>query len=408
MQPDAQLISVAGDNHVHSDESSLGVRAKLTGRRVAISGLYYSGLLRIADRLAGSHNLNRRAGDTVPRLRRSNGSKFGILCYHRVGTGGIPLFSQLAPRTFEAQMRHIRKHFRVVPLGQLCREMHEGLPVKPTLAVTFDDGYRDLYTHAFPVLREYQIPATIYLIGECMETGEVPWYDRIFLALKVAVGSTLEQELDSPRRFNLVSPSARAAAAWEIVSYLKTVSNLQRLNWCDAFERRIPLPQQDLQGRMLDWQQVREMSRGGIFFGAHTMSHPVLSRLEGPTVEVELLSSKRLLEQGLGRSVEEFAYPFGKPEDWGVHSQDLLKRCGYRSAVTTSYGLNTTGMSVFRLRRYQIGDENSLPGFAFNLSRMFLEGAEGEPASSTIDTSSCVGHSGAGTELHAQVERIGT
>ncbi|HKM84433.1 MAG TPA: polysaccharide deacetylase family protein [Candidatus Acidoferrum sp.] len=406
MRLDTQLNSVATSNQTVCGDEPSSVSSKWSRRRIAASALYHTGSLGVADRLAWTHDLKRRAGAAFPRLRSATGSKFGILCYHRVGTDGIPLFSRLTPRMFEAQMYHVRKHFRVVSLGQLCREMQEGLPVKPSVAVTFDDGYRDLYTHAFPVLQKYQIPATIYLIGQCMETGEVPWYDRIFLALKVAPAPFLELEMESPRRYGLSSPAARAAAAWGIVSYLRSIPNARRLAWCAAFERRIPLPQRELDGRMLDWQQVRTMSREGILFGAHTMSHPVLSQMETPALEAELVSSKQLLEQGLDSLVEDFAYPFGKPDDCSPDAEKLLKHGGYKSAVTTSSGLNTTGANVFRLLRYQIDEEDSLPSFAFDLSRMFLEGAADANFPAGVNSRGDVVETQAKTE--AQAERIGS
>ena len=401
---DIQLNSAAVGNQTLRNDESPTANPKWSRRRIVARTLYHTGSLGVANRLAWTHDLERRAGSVLPRLQSATGSKFGILCYHRVGTDGIPFFSRLTPRMFEAQMRYVRKHFRVVSLSQLCREMQEGQLVKPTVAVTFDDGYRDLYTHAFPVLREYQIPATIYLVGQCVETGEVPWYDRIFLALQVAPGPFLELEKDSPRRFELSSPAARATAAWGIVNYLRSISNVQRLAWCAAFERRIPLPLQSLEGRMLDWQQVRSMSREGIFFGAHTMSHPVLSQLDAPTLEAELASSKQLLEQGLDSPVEDFAYPFGKPQDFSANDENVLKRCGYKSAVTTSNGLNTSGANVFRLLRYQIDEEDSLPSFAFDLSRIFLERVAETNSPSAANLRSDVVETQ--VEPEAQAERI--
>jgi peptidoglycan/xylan/chitin deacetylase (PgdA/CDA1 family) len=271
------------------------------------------------------------------------------------------------------------------------------------VTVTFDDGYRDLYKHAFPVLRRYEIPATIYLIGRCMETGEAPWYDRIFVALVACSRAVLEVELDSPRRFLLASPEQRAAAAWEIVTYLREVPNRQRLAWCAAFDRDVQVPQEELEGRMLDWQQVRAMARGGVFFGAHTMTHPVLSRLEASSLDAELSASKQLLESGLDASVEDFAYPFGKPEDCSREAEEAIRRCGYKSAVNTSPGLNTGGSNPHALYRYQIDEEDSLACFAFDLSRLFLEGPA--PAPSAGERSASEAHAvGAG----ARAERIGS
>jgi len=325
--------------------------------------------------MEGTHELYSIPGSRFPRLRQFAGSKFGILCYHRVGTEGIPLFSRLAPDLFEKQMRYVRKNYRVVSLGQLCQELQERRSAQPpTLAVTFDDGYRDLYDHAFSVLQKYRIPATIYLIGRCMKTGEAPWYDRIFAAMDAAPVDRLVLELESSRAFDLSYPGARSQAAWEIVCYLRVLSDKQRREWCTGFEERMKPPEKPLEACMLNWEQVRAMRCGGISFGAHTMTHPVVSRLEPQALQEELLESKQFLEAGLDCAVEDFAYPFGKPEDAGGFAEDFLENCGYRSAVTTTYGFNTTSTNRFRLNRLQVGESWSTMDFAFNVSRLFFQG----------------------------------
>jgi len=379
-----------GKSHGDPSASDLGMRRaplglsyglKATCRRMLAAGLYHTGLVSGARRLALSHELNSRPGSNWPRLRRFDGSKFAILCYHRVGTEGVPLFSRLEPGVFASQMRYIRQHYRVVSLGQMCGDILSGRNVRPTVSITFDDGYRDLYTHAFPVLQNYEIPATIYLIGESMESGQAPWYDRIFVALDVAPGPVLELQIGAARRFILSSFADRAAAAWEIVCYLRSIPDSERRKWCQQFEKQIPIPRQRLERRILDWEQVRAMQKSGISFGAHTMTHPSVSRLDAPELETELGHSKRLLEDGLGEAVEDFAYPFGKPSDCSLAAEECLGKHRYRSAVTTTDGCNLKGDNLYRLRRLQIGDQRSMSSFAFTLSLMFLETTEGpQPA----------------------------
>jgi len=281
-------------------------------------------------------------------------------------------------------MRYLRQQYRVVSLQQLCVDLREGHAVRPTLAITFDDGYRDLYTYAFPVLKQYEIPATIYLIGQCMETGEAPWYDRIFAVLETAPGPFLEVELDSTRVFQISSPEDRREAAWQIVCYLRMVPNRVRRRWCLDFESRFPSPQRELQDRMLNWNQVRLMKRSGIHFGAHTMSHPVVAQLAVAELEEELVHPKRLLEDKLEASVDDFAYPFGKFADVNHPAAgQYLETAGYRSAVTTIEGLNGAGSDLFSLRRLQIGDDGCLSLFAVNVDRMFLEGPP--PAAAVVE-----------------------
>jgi peptidoglycan/xylan/chitin deacetylase (PgdA/CDA1 family) len=374
MSDSATKASMIGGAESGGPAAAVSKGFKDTCRRAVASVLYHTRLLHIVRRLESSHQLCFVPGTRWPKLRRFAGSKYGILCYHRVGTEGVPLFSRLEPRVFAAQMRFLKKHYRIVPLAQLCSELREAHLVKPTVAITFDDGYRDLYTHAFPVLQKYQIPATIYLIGRSMETGEVPWYDRIFAALSAAEGSSLEVGLGSSRRFKLSSRAARAAAAWEIVCYLRSIPDSERRVWCADFETRAPAPERELQDRMLNWKQVREMQRGGVDFGAHTMTHPSVSRLSPSVMENELKSSRQVLEQGLETYVQDFAFPFGKPSDCGAVAEEYLLRYGYRSAVTTTAGTNMIGSNLMALRRLQIGDDPSIPSFAFGIGRLFLEG----------------------------------
>jgi peptidoglycan/xylan/chitin deacetylase (PgdA/CDA1 family) len=294
------------------------------------------------------------------------------LCYHRIGTSGIPLFSELRPTTFEAQMRYVRRRYRVLTLDDLCEEMKNPHSKEDAVAVTFDDGYRDLHTYALPVLRKYQIPATIFLPVTSIETGQVPWYDRIFLALQVFCNEEFEIILDRPRSFQLTSFHTRLQAAAEIIQYLRTLPDDGRKEYCAALEQQIILPQDELRDRMLTWEQIQAMSREGINFGSHTMTHPAVSQLTESQLDTELGESKRALEQRIGSPAVHFAYPFGKPSDCGTAALPTLVRNGYRSAATTVEGINEPGDNCFELRRSQVGNERSIPMFVFRLNQLFL------------------------------------
>jgi peptidoglycan/xylan/chitin deacetylase (PgdA/CDA1 family) len=373
MQPKVQSEPAARQNGGSRRVPLLSAGLKQTCERVLASGLYHTGLLSMARRLERTHELHSSANSSLPRLQRFADSKFGILCYHRVGTEGVPLFSRLEPAIFEAQMRYLKKHYRIVSLPQLCQELREGRQVVPTLAITFDDGYRDLYTQAFPVLRKYQIPATIYLIGRSMETGKAPWYDRIFVAFACAPGPTLELQMQELRQFELSTPALRNHAAWETVCFLRSIPNAQRQKWCADFDQRIKPRSDWLENRFLTWDQVRTMHRGGVFFGAHTMTHPSVSRLDSADFHEEFVHPKQLLEDGLDSPVQDFAYPFGRLSDVSSAAEAFLVRTGYRSAVTTMEGFNSSGANLHMLNRLQVGDGHSMSSFAFSVVRMFLE-----------------------------------
>lgn len=358
--------------------------ARAKWRELVAGGLYRSGALRLAQRLSHSYELSSDGGRRLPRLRKVTSSKFVILCYHRIGTAGIPLFNGLPPEVFEAQMRYLRQRHRVISLGELCCALKEPQSIGQAVAITFDDGYRDLYTHAFPILRKYQLPATIFLTAGCVETGEVPWHDRVFLALKLFPSEEIELVLDRPRRFWLPTPEARLEAAAGIVRQLRRLPDEHRQECCAQIEKQVRLPEGELSGRMLTWEHVREMQQAGICFGSHTVTHRVMSQLAPSEMERELLRSKQIIEQRLQSAIRDFAYPFGQPTDCGNIDVAVLGRCGYRSAATTVWGINRPATNPYGLRRVQVGEEHQLAMFAFKLNELFFRAEEEVSAAESV------------------------
>jgi peptidoglycan/xylan/chitin deacetylase (PgdA/CDA1 family) len=332
----------------------------------------YTGALNLLGWISQKYELHSDGRSLLPAIRRIASPKFLILCYHRVGTEGIPYYCTLPTPQFEMQMKFLREHFRVVSLGQLCDELRKPSSSGNAVAVTFDDGYSDLHTHALPLLRKFEIPATVYLTADCIESGEVAWYDKIFLALQVAPAGPIDVPIRGAGRIELGSPQQRIAVGSQIVSILRQTPVLERNRFCADFERQVSLPAEKLAGRMLTWKQIDEMRSAGIFFGSHTLSHPALSQLEAEDVERELRKSKSLLESRLREPVLDFAFPFGKPQDCGPIAEVAAARCGYRSAVTTTWGINRPGSNMHNLRRVQLGDERVAAKFGLQIQMTFL------------------------------------
>lgn len=306
------------------------------------------------------------------RICGASTARFAILCYHRVGRGGVPIYSGLPRPTFEAQIQYLRKHYRIVSLSELLQGISEPWSTQPSVAITFDDGYADLYTEAFPILRRYSVPATIFLTVGSIESGQVAWYDRIFVIFQVVPAMDLTLPLNPPRRVRLGTPEERLHAAVEFISLMRKLPVAEQRAYCESLESGVDLPKDALAGRMLSWERIREMHRAGISFGAHTMTHSVVSRLSSSELEWELGESKRLLEQRLQHRVLDFAFPFGKLDECSEAAIACLARLGYRSASTTVEGLNRHTTHPFALRRVSFGEERSLAMFAMRLNRLFL------------------------------------
>jgi peptidoglycan/xylan/chitin deacetylase (PgdA/CDA1 family) len=353
-------------------DASIPRKPLLDWREMVIKGMHFCGALKLARRLSSTHQI--RAGSVLPflPLERVTSAKFVILCYHGIGEAGNPLSFAPTRALFDAQMRFLRENFRVVSLEQACQELRGKSKTEPGIVITLDDGYRSAYTLAFPTLQKYKLPATIYLTLESVETGQVAWYDRVFLAMALAPSGELQLDLQGPWRFQLDSTADRLRAAVEVVALLRTLPNSERRACCALLENKIGLPQNALSNRVLNWDEIRTMHDAGITFGSHTLTHPVVSRLLPQELKRELNDSKCLLERNLGAQVLDFAFPFGKVSDCGAAAVEMLARCGYRSAVTTVPGVNTPQVNPYELRRLQVGFDGSLARFAFDLSRAFL------------------------------------
>lgn len=357
-------------------DASIPNRPLLDWHELVIKGLHYSGALRLARRLSKSHEIPPDSSLPFPRFARVKIPKFVILCYHGIGESGNPLGVAPTRELFEAQMHFLQGNYRVTSLEEACRELRSGSKSEPGVVITFDDGYRSAYTVAFPILQKYRLPATIYLTVDSVETGQVAWYDRVFLAMAVAPSGELQLDLQGPWRFQLNSPEDRLRAALEVVAHLRTLPNSLRCERCAALENRIGLPQDALSSRVLTWEEIRLMHSAGIAFGSHTLTHPVVSQLAPHELQQELSSSKCLLEKKLGIPVLDFAFPFGKASDCSSAALEMLARSGYRSAVTTVSGVNTPQVNPFELRRLQVGSNGSIARFAFDIGRAFLRAEE--------------------------------
>lgn len=297
-------------------------------------------------------------------LRISRGPKAVVLAYHRVEPGGGHLAAAVSPERFEEQVLYLKRNYPVVSMSELLSGSH-----RQAVLLTFDDGYAGFYDHAFPILKHHQVPALVYLIADCVESGRPPWYERLFELLKRAPDGPFELELDGRRRFQLATSEDRLRLASKIVLHLRCWPDPRRREFCLALEERLgPAPHGA--NPMLTPAQILEMKRAGIGFGGHTMSHPVLARLHPDHYREELLESKTLLEELLRLEVQDFSFPFGRESEC-PDLGDRLRAYGYRSAVTGNWGLNTTSTDPFRLKRVGLGDHGELPLFAHKLNRLF-------------------------------------
>ena len=299
-------------------------------------------------------------------LRALRPGKLPILAYHRVCDIGneerFPFDPDLVSASCSAfawQMQYLRDGYHPITFQALLDALDgkASLPARPVI-VTFDDGYDDNYLNAFPVLRSLDMPATIFVSTGYIGTGKPFWFDLVAHILYNAPNGVLAvKELELTLSLDPGVDSRRAAAAL-LVAKLKRVSNAQRLGILDWLEREYAGIMNTAEFRLshpLDWNQVREMSAAGIEFGSHTVSHPILSRLDDDELRRELMDSRQRLEQELGKPAPVLAYPVGGPEEFNDKVVQAAASTGYRLGVSYMPGVNRLGgMDRFRLRRQHV------------------------------------------------------
>ncbi len=344
--------------------------ARQRWKQSVTEGLYQAGILRAAHGLSQRYELRPTIGRRL-RWGRVRKAKYLVLTYHRVGTEGVPLYSTLPRQIFAQQMAYVARHFRVISIQQMVDELSDPAGTGQAVAITFDDGSQGTFTEAYPVLRQLGLPAMVYLTAGAVESGEILWYDQIFLRFQRA-DPTLHLVLHVPRTYRLRTFEERMDTATEVVRYLRTLPDDERQRWCKEFEAVVPLQKQDLFGAMMTWEQTRTMQRNGISIGAHTMTHPVVSRLGSDSLKEELKRSKTLIEDRLQCAVEHFAFPFGKEDECGDEAVRILRGLDYQTAMTSITGVNEPGTDLLRLRRLGVGNSCSLAYFALQLHRLLL------------------------------------
>ena len=297
---------------------------------------YYSGLVKLV------HWLKQHSGQHQPLI---------ILNYHRA-TG----------KNLRQQMHFLHRYYRILHLEAALEELYtehlvgtQAADKRMPLVLTFDDGYHDNYTYGFKLVRELNIPITIFLIPGYIESGEHFWWlegrrlvkraqveqviieGQQYLLNQIKERTRLERAIDTRLR--------NSASVVEREELLSTIRQSLKVDTFNNVEDEASLP--------LTWAEVHKLEESGLVsFGAHTMYHPILSYLsDSEEVKREVCECRSVLEQRLGHPVLTFAYPIGKSEHIGKEGLQAVKEANYKWALTTIEGVNTPQSDPYLLNR---------------------------------------------------------
>lgn len=297
--------------------------------------------------------------------RQVTNSQVAVLLYHSIHSIGDTWSARaaaLSRQEFERQIAYCCRNYEILSLDAIAQYIHQRktLP-KKAVAITFDDGYSDNYHNAFPILNKYSVPATIFLTVGHIEKDNLFWWDKISYAIHHAQVNRLDiKELGS---YSLQSNADKAMATSSVVKRLKQIPEAEKKSIVDSIMALCltNIPDGLAKRLVLSWDQVKEMSDMGISFGAHTMNHPILTRLSFEQARQEIVESKEILEERLGREIRAFSYPNGKTGDYNETVVKMVERAGFEYAVTNIPQLVSPTVSPYQIGRIaELNDVSSL------------------------------------------------
>lgn len=291
-----------------------------------------------------------------------------VLTYHRVDRPDThpdlaPGMISATPEEFAVQMEHLATRERVLSVHELLAHLDRQDPLPPrSVLVTFDDAYRDFADHAWPILRRFGLPVTLFVPTAFPDQPQrCFWWDRLYASLKtMAPGTTLETKLG---RIPVRTESDRLRLFKRLREHIKSLPHLDAMaevdRLCSPFVRELR------DHHVLTWDELRRLARDGVTLAPHTRTHPLLNRLSVVQMRDEVCGSQEDLRRQIGDVAPVFAYPAGGVDGCVVN---LLREAGVRLAFTTRRGVNDLQMSdLLRLRRINVGRSTNLPLFRAQL-----------------------------------------
>jgi len=302
-----------------------------------------------------------------------------VLNYHRIGNPADTLydhsvFSATADE-FDAQLRFLKKLVHVATLEEAI-EMAERprTPGRPSVLLTFDDGYLDNYQLAFPVLSNNSLQATFFLPTSFIGTNRFPWWDTVAYIVKTGKRQSFSWG-DPPVRFDIATEGIFNALD-RIYSIYKRTSEGDGPRLIRELEEACQSARPDQSERcFMNWDEAAEMLRGGMAIGSHTHNHAMLGKLPPEEQLCELVTSRRVLESRLGASIQTIAYPNGSPETFNPATYEAAREAGYRLAFSFYGGFNRLdNIERFNVRRLPVGPESVFSLFQLQATVGLLTG----------------------------------
>lgn len=295
-----------------------------------------------------------------------------VFNYHRIGDVTKTEFDRAvfscSVAALETHLIAIKNNFEIITSKQLRTIINEASVIKKRYAIiTFDDGYYDNYSEAFPVLKKHNVPGIFYLPTEFIDSDKVPWWDEIAYLLRNSSGQSYSLPKQDTK-FDLVKLSIDATIQ-KIIFQAKRIDGINILDVLADIRDKFPQAHEKLQAEenmlFMNWQQAKEMSENGMEIGSHTLSHQILSQLTSDEQKIEITISKEVIEKNIGQEIFSIAYPVGRYHCYTEETCQLSEEAGYIIGFNNEPGKNKTINNPYNINRTCV-DANDVDLLKFN------------------------------------------
>ena len=306
--------------------------------------------------------LIRTLGDSIAPRGIGKG-RLCIINYHRILESADPLLaSEPDLITFRREMELLAECFNVLPLHDAIQMMATQRMPPRAVCITFDDGYRSTHDLALPILKQLNLPATVFITTGYVGEGNM-WNDRIIEAVRQLPCGRYDLRELGLGMHSIQTLQERRQAIHKLTENSKYLAPKSRLDLSVRLENFAGGV--SCRGHMLTREMICNLAAQGIEIGGHTITHPILTSLADDSALEEIAGGKRQLEQITGKPVRLFAYPNGKAGmDFDERHVGMAKEAGFSAAFTTAMGAASNKHDVYQLPRCRPWD--STP-FSFGL-----------------------------------------
>lgn len=287
-------------------------------------------------------------------FRRLNRNKSLILFYHGVRDGSQSVSAELserhlAVRIFREQLEFLKKkNYRFITLNELGDSLNCGCFQSQSVTLTFDDGFKNVLEHAYPVMRELGAKGTIYVVSDLVDKGQLLWTDHIELVVRNA-RKEFWLEIDGKRTVYPIAPISKLEASIKsLKQVLKSLPNEERITILSRFADN-QISKDSRLFELAKWHELKKLDWRVLEIGSHTRTHPVLTSVSSESeLRMEIYESRKRIEQVVSREINHFCYPNG-----AINSKirKLVEQSGYQTATTTESGLVSANADRYALKR---------------------------------------------------------